>query len=287
MGDRYRVGDHLIERDDGEALRWYRAAAEQGDAEAQNNLGSMYLNGVGVAKNAEMATTLYRRAAEQGLDVAQFNLALNYLHGTGVEQDDRVAAQWLVQATAQGHVEATGQLGTLYRFGRGVAQDLVTAAELHVLAAGAGDPTSLGNLCDHLKDLEQIALGGDTSASVSLATVYDRGLGIGQDQPTALAWTRWARAHCTPEVDEHVREALERLEFEHVIMGTADVELITWLPCGHNATTLLGAAEAWRQRQYATTASPACQPSLPWPVPQQTPPSSKQRDPFAHRLVLR
>ena len=37
----------------------------------------------------------------------------------------------------------------------------------------------------------------------------------------------------------------------------------------------------------AVTASAFCQPSLPWPAPQETPPFSKQHDPFSHQLVLR
>ena len=128
-------------------------------------------------------------------------------------------------AARQGHVEAIAQLGTLHRFGRGVAQNLVTAAGLHVLAAKAGDSMAMGNLCDYMKELEQLALDGSTSASVTLATIYDRGLGVGQDAAMALAWTRWARANYKPEVDEHVLAELERLEFEHVIMCTPDVEL--------------------------------------------------------------
>jgi TPR repeat protein len=35
-----------------EAVKWYRKAAEQGDAPAQFNLGNSYANGEGVAKDA-------------------------------------------------------------------------------------------------------------------------------------------------------------------------------------------------------------------------------------------
>ena len=38
LADRYRIGDGLTKRDYVEALRWYRRAAEQGDAAAQNDL---------------------------------------------------------------------------------------------------------------------------------------------------------------------------------------------------------------------------------------------------------
>ena len=49
-----------------QAVTWYRKAAEQGDADAQFNLGVMYAKGVGVPKDASQAVTWFRKAAEQG-----------------------------------------------------------------------------------------------------------------------------------------------------------------------------------------------------------------------------
>ena len=43
-----------------------RAAAEQGDAVAQFNLGQMYRTGRGVQQNSETAVMWYTKAAEQG-----------------------------------------------------------------------------------------------------------------------------------------------------------------------------------------------------------------------------
>ncbi len=40
-----------VPRDDAEAARWYRLAADQGDAEAQKNLGLMYHLGQGVPQD--------------------------------------------------------------------------------------------------------------------------------------------------------------------------------------------------------------------------------------------
>ena len=59
-------------------MRWYRLAAEQGDATAQSNLGVMYGNGRGVLKNEAEAVRWYRLAAEQGDATAQFNLGFMY-----------------------------------------------------------------------------------------------------------------------------------------------------------------------------------------------------------------
>ena len=52
-------------------MAWYRKAAEQGDAGAQNNLGKCYHNGQGVAQDYAQAVAWYRKAAEQGHAGAQ------------------------------------------------------------------------------------------------------------------------------------------------------------------------------------------------------------------------
>ena len=76
-GNRYDTGWGVPE-DDAEAVRWYRLAAEQGDARAQKSLGGMYANGDGVPEDAAEAIAWYRRAAEQGDATAQFGLWLMY-----------------------------------------------------------------------------------------------------------------------------------------------------------------------------------------------------------------
>jgi TPR repeat protein len=55
-------------------VKWYRKAAEQGDAFAQNNLGYMYQYGYGVTKDYAEAVKWYRKAAEQGDADAKANL---------------------------------------------------------------------------------------------------------------------------------------------------------------------------------------------------------------------
>ena len=50
LGYAYLNGEGVAQ-DDGEAVKWYRKAADQGHAEPQHNLGGMYYNGHGVPKN--------------------------------------------------------------------------------------------------------------------------------------------------------------------------------------------------------------------------------------------
>ncbi|MCL2102851.1 MAG: sel1 repeat family protein [Syntrophorhabdaceae bacterium] len=54
-----------------EAVKWYRLAAEQGNAKAQYNLGAAYVNGHGVAQDYTEAEKWLRLAAEQGGEVGK------------------------------------------------------------------------------------------------------------------------------------------------------------------------------------------------------------------------
>ena len=55
-----------------EAVKWYRKAAEQGDASAQNNLGVMYADGAGVLQDYVTAYAWANVAEANGNDVKKF-----------------------------------------------------------------------------------------------------------------------------------------------------------------------------------------------------------------------
>ena len=112
-----------------------RALAEQGNANAQTNLGVRYANGQGVPQDDTEAVRWYRLAANQGNAVAQTNLGLLYDNGEGVPQDDTEAARWCRLAADQGLAQAQANLGLRYANGQGVPQDLVSAHMWYSLAA--------------------------------------------------------------------------------------------------------------------------------------------------------
>ena len=58
------------------AARHWRAAAEAGNAASQNNLGFLYRKGFGLGKDEREAARWYRRAADQGLVDAMTNLGM-------------------------------------------------------------------------------------------------------------------------------------------------------------------------------------------------------------------
>ena len=68
----YSRGEGVPE-DDAEVVRWYRLAAEQGDALAQTNLGFMYGNGDGAPRDLVFAYMWFNLSAAQGNETAQSN----------------------------------------------------------------------------------------------------------------------------------------------------------------------------------------------------------------------
>ena len=80
---------------------WWRYYANQGDAEAQCNLGACYANGTGVPQDYTEAVRWYRLAADQGLAIGQYNLGYHLYNGLGVKPDRKEALGWLKKASAQ------------------------------------------------------------------------------------------------------------------------------------------------------------------------------------------
>lgn len=108
-----------------EAAKFFREAAERGDAWAQSMLGSMYNEGRGVSPDYAEALKWFRRAADQGDANAQNDLGLIYLYGQGVPQNYAEAEKWFREAADQGDASAQTSLSFIYHYGKGVPQDYV------------------------------------------------------------------------------------------------------------------------------------------------------------------
>ena len=93
------------------AAAWYRKAAFQGLAAAENDLGRLYDSGHGVPQHHSMAAAWYRKAAVQGYAAAEDNLGELYVLGRGVPQDEVSAYKWLALARASAKPTATWYAG--------------------------------------------------------------------------------------------------------------------------------------------------------------------------------
>ena len=73
----------------------WRELAEQGDANAEFNLGLMYHSGLHVAFNEQEAVRWYLRAAEGGNTLAQEYMAIGYQEGWfGLARDEAKSRYW-------------------------------------------------------------------------------------------------------------------------------------------------------------------------------------------------
>ena len=140
----WAAGARAYDRGDyAEAVRVWRIAGDQGNANAQFFLGKMYTDGQGVAQNHTEASRWFRRAADQGDAVSQYNLGFNYANGRGVPQNEAEAVRWYRMAADQGLAGAQLNLGVMYANGRGVPQNYVEAYKWFALSAAQGDANAV------------------------------------------------------------------------------------------------------------------------------------------------
>ncbi len=74
--------------------------ANKGEAAAQDNLGSCYYMGRGMAADSAQAAFWYQRSADQGFAKGQHNLAMCYEFGEGVRRDQTEAYAFVSLAAA-------------------------------------------------------------------------------------------------------------------------------------------------------------------------------------------
>ena len=87
-----------------------------------------------------------RKLAEQGNPDAEWQLGVLYHDGDGLPKDDTLAVQWFQRAAEQGYVRAQSTLGAYYWAGRGVPQDFSKAYFWSQLALAQGDENSKSRL---------------------------------------------------------------------------------------------------------------------------------------------
>lgn len=162
LGQMYETG-RGVTKDDKEAVKWYRLAAEQRHVDGQSRLGAMYENGRGVAKDYDEALRWYRLSADQGNATAQLNIDTLNQKLTVVKKynDDRQAAE-------QGDAKAQANFG------------FINAKEK--------------NYTEAMKWFRLAAEQGNASAQSNLGVMYQNGHGVPQDYARAHMWFNLASA---------------------------------------------------------------------------------------------
>lgn len=176
--DRYRqarlflFGRDAYPQDFAQAFELFTEEAQTGNALAMHDLGRMYAEGLGRARDGTLAQEWYRKALNAFLTAetarpnryVEYRIGKMYAAGLGTEQDLPAAAEWLSRAAEAGQVSAQYTLGKLLLRGEGIPKDVPIA--IHWLTAAA----------DH----------GSSFAQYTLATVYLAGEDMPKDAPKAL-----------------------------------------------------------------------------------------------------
>ncbi|HBM41729.1 MAG TPA: hypothetical protein DD402_18060, partial [Sulfitobacter sp.] len=114
----YRGGDGVPQSFD-DSVAWAKKSAEQNNPCGLNSLGVSYRFGQGVDPDAKTAFDYFTRAAAQGFDKAQFSLGNMHELGEGTAQSDAEARAWYHKAAEQGNAMGQYRLGILLLEGRG------------------------------------------------------------------------------------------------------------------------------------------------------------------------
>ena len=105
----------------------------------------MYANGRGVPEDDREAAFWWRQAAEQGDADAQFNLGLMYRLGEGVPRDDVQGYAWLILAAAQGSERSERARTIIRQIRQGMTPARIVEAQKlsHELVAWIADGRSV------------------------------------------------------------------------------------------------------------------------------------------------
>jgi TPR repeat protein len=136
-----RLGMLLLKAEDyPNAWKWLQKGAEKKHPMAHYYLGVILANGLGQNKNEAEAVVYYRKAAEKGLPEAQYNLAVALDQGQGVAPNMNEAWKWFNEAAAGGDPRAQVTLASVYETGRAAPKDVFKAYAWYSLASTAKDP---------------------------------------------------------------------------------------------------------------------------------------------------
>jgi hypothetical protein len=166
------------------ALRWFRRAADLGNADAMMGMSWIYGNGRGVPEDDAEAMRWRKMSAEHGNLVAMNSIAGSYEQGEGVPQDYVQAMEWYKEAADRDDTDAMRSIAYLYERGRGVAQDYAEAMGWYRKAADRGD----------------------AQAMWSIGSYYEFGLGVPTDEAQARVWMKKAAASGYIEASEWLIE---------------------------------------------------------------------------------
>lgn len=118
---------------------WYQKAADHGFTKGEDGIGALYYYGHGLSQSYSQAVVWYRKAADQGDAIAQEALGTMNYYGYGVPQSYPEALGWYRKAADQNYAKADYDIGLMYWYGQGVPRDREEANRWYGKAASLGN----------------------------------------------------------------------------------------------------------------------------------------------------
>lgn len=151
----YEDGDDAFRRKNyAAAMKHWHPLAEDGHAQAQLGIATLYYSGLGVVLNYHLAFEWFGKAASQGVPRAEYMLGAMYRDGKGVEEDQGKAVECFRKAADHNVQGAQYSLGLMYLTGKGLATDYGEAYFWLSLAATAAlkESAQLTATASYLRD---------------------------------------------------------------------------------------------------------------------------------------
>ena len=190
----YALGEEADKNNDKVgASRWYKLAADGGNASAMNSIGYYYSKGLGgLRENKVEARKWYRKAAEGGNASAMYSIGFYYdVDLGGFLENKEEALKWYRKATEGGNASAMCRIAWFYENGLGGLQkDEVEALKWFRKAADGGEPMSM----------------------IWVGQYYENGKGgLRKNQKEAIKWYKLAAKAEDEDISEFAIKRLEKL----------------------------------------------------------------------------
>jgi len=142
----------------------YKFRSQQGNLEAINNLGAMYLKGLGVSRDETKALEYFLMASKSKFPPAMYHLGLIYYKGLGVDKNLKKAQHWFERAAITGDREAQFFLGLIFATEKDHPKNISESLKWFEAAAKNGMPAAQYNLAilrkknNQAKEFDQTSL---------------------------------------------------------------------------------------------------------------------------------
>ncbi|CAJ0840043.1 10391_t:CDS:2 [Entrophospora sp. SA101] len=178
-----------IQQDLNQAFQWYLISAENGNSNAQRNVGCCYHYEIDEIRDYNKAFEWYLKSAENGNGGAQFIVGFCYHYVIGVEKNYGKAFEWYLKSAEKGNSNGQYSVGYCYHYGIGTKKNYNKAFQWYLMSA------------------ENMNSNGQNSVGYC----YENKIGTERDVDKATKWYKMASRH------GHSNSNIEIVQLEYLL----------------------------------------------------------------------